>query len=279
MTQSTREVPIRAVQQGKARELRDSLAAEEPLEIRLRLARPAGPEEMPLAVTMRTPGQDRELAAGFLFSEGIVRRASVLVRLESAGTAPACKTVLVTLGEGLEIDESQLQRHFYTTSSCGVCGKASLEALRIQGCERRPAGRPRIGPETVYALPARMSEAQSLFAATGGLHAAGLFDADGELLALHEDVGRHNALDKLVGAQLLDGRLPLEDKILLVSGRTSFEILQKALVAGIPMVAGISAPSSLAVGLAREFGVTLIGFLRGDRFNVYSDEGRLACSG
>ncbi len=279
MTQSTREVPIRAVHQGKARELRDSLAAEEPLEIRLRLARPAGPEEMPLAVTMRTPGRDRELAAGFLFSEGIVRRASDLVRIESAGQAPGCNTVVVTLPEGLEIDESQLQRHFYTTSSCGVCGKASLEALRIQGCERRPAGRPRIGPETVYALPARMSEAQSLFAATGGLHAAGLFDADGELLALHEDVGRHNALDKLVGAQLLDGRLPLEDKILLVSGRTSFEILQKALVAGIPMVAGISAPSSLAVELARQFGVTLIGFLRGDRFNVYSDEGRLAYPG
>jgi len=182
--------------------------------------------------------------------------------------------VNVELRGGREFDLRPLERHFYTTSACGVCGKASLEQLELRGCPVMPAG-PEVSAEVINTLPEKLREAQGLFDATGGLHAAALFDDKGELMALREDVGRHNATDKLVGWALLEGRLPLTDHIVMVSGRSSFEILQKSLAAGAPIVCAISAPSSLAVDVAKQFGMTLVGFLRGSRFNVYSGSERI----
>ncbi len=276
MAKASRKQSILQVDRETRQRRSDTLAVEEPLEIRLELQRGSQLEEIPLAITMRTPGTDRELAAGFLFTEGIIGEAADLAHLGPASSGAGCNTLVARLRPGLDIDELLLRRHFYTTSSCGVCGKASLEALRTTGYTAPPRGLPRITPRLVCQLPARMAAAQSVFAATGGLHAAALFDADGQLLGLHEDVGRHNALDKLIGQELLAERLPLNDRILLVSGRTSFEILQKALAAGIPVVAAVSAPSTLAAELARSFGITLLGFVRGRRFNVYSDASRLS---
>jgi FdhD protein len=262
------------VEAGRREERPDRLATEEPLEIRLL----HGGHRRTVAVTMRTPGADVELAAGFLFTEGIVAS-----RDQVAGIAPcaepagACANVVeVTLSE--EVPEPRLaplDRHFFATSACGVCGKAGLEALRFRVPGPLPSG-PEVSPEVLRSLPARLQERQGLFAATGGLHAAGLFDPAGNLLALREDVGRHNALDKLLGWALFEGLLPLSDSVVMVSGRSSYEILQKCLVAGVPVVCAVSAPSSLAVELASRFGVTLIGFLRGDRFNVYSGIERIA---
>jgi FdhD protein len=180
----------------------------------------------------------------------------------------------VELRGGLEYDPRPLERHFYTSSACGVCGKASLEQLELRGCPVIPPG-PQMAAEKIYALPDKLREAQGLFEATGGLHAAALFDAEGNLVALREDVGRHNATDKLVGWALLEGRLPLGGHIVMVSGRSSFEIMQKCLVAGVPIVCAISAPSSLAVDVAREFGMTLVGFLRGNKFNAYAGSERI----
>jgi FdhD protein len=272
------EVRRLRVEEGEGRASLDRLAAEEPLEIRLR----AGGEEHTVAVTMRTPGADAELALGFLYAEGVIRRREEVARIEELddpwGTAGEPSNVLaveLTAGELPEL--GRLERHFFTTSACGVCGKAGIESLHLAGVEPPPPG-PRISAELIYALPERLRDAQGLFSATGGLHAAALFSAVGELLAVREDVGRHNALDKLVGWALDSGRLPLADGIVLVSGRSSFEILQKCLMAGVPVVAAVSAPSSLAVELARRFGVTLIGFLRHRRFNVYSGEQRLVAA-
>ncbi|MDN5698225.1 MAG: formate dehydrogenase accessory sulfurtransferase FdhD, partial [Rubrobacter sp.] len=177
-------------------------------------------------------------------------------------------------GDSGDYDLPSLERHFYTTSACGVCGKASLEQLELKGCPVVAPG-PEVSPQMIYSLPDKLREAQGLFDATGGLHAAALFDAEGELVALREDVGRHNATDKLVGWALMEGRLPLSGHIVMVSGRSSFEILQKNLQAGVPIVCAISAPSSLAVDVAREFGMTLVGFLRGERFNIYSGDERI----
>jgi FdhD protein len=185
--------------------------------------------------------------------------------------------VTVTLTPGLDFDVSHLERNFYTTSSCGVCGKAALESLEVQGCAALPDGFT-VASDVISRLPEALRAAQAVFERTGGLHAAGLFDREGRLLALREDVGRHNALDKLVGAQFMDDVLPLNDKVLLLSGRASFELLQKALVARIPVVAAVGAPSSLAVSLADEFNVTLCGFVRGDGFNVYTAPQRIEAS-
>jgi formate dehydrogenase accessory protein FdhD len=354
----------------------DVVATEEPLEIRLRWG---GTSTRTVAVTMRTPGADRELAAGFLFAEGVIASAAEIARItpllagpggvgltpgpsyvpaafsfdptgsgkspakgatsakrgerpgsagslgasrasenaavakragsarasrasESAATAGALETAsganTAEIGETAETAEleaasacsnvlevelagehapelASLERHFFATSACGVCGKAGLETLRLRVSAEMPPG-PRLAPALIASLPAKLRAAQGLFDATGGLHAAALFDSQGELLAVREDVGRHNALDKLVGWALLAGRLPLHDHVLLVSGRTSYEILQKSVVAGLPVVCAISAPSSLAVELALRFGVTLIGFLRGERCNVYSGIERIA---
>ncbi len=258
------------VENGKVRSHTDCLVTEEPLEIRLI----AGGVRRTVAVTMRTPGNDFELAAGFLYTEGVIanrqdiRRISYCVSPDTDGSQRYNILNVALTGDTLP-DLATLERHFYTTSACGVCGKTSLEALRLRGCSAIPPG-PAVSAQILCTLPEKLRESQRLFQRTGGLHAAALFNTFGELLAVREDVGRHNALDKLIGSALLSERLPLSDCILTVSGRSSFEILQKSLAAGIPIVCAVSAASSLAVQLAEEFGITLIGFLRGERFNVYS---------
>jgi FdhD protein len=262
------------VDAGRRRIRPDYLATEEPLEIRLI----AGGATTTVAVTMRTPGADFELAAGFLYAEGMAAR-------DDIGRISYCldpqvdaeqqyNIVNVGLTTAVPPDLPALERHFITSSACGVCGKASLDALELRGCQMLPAG-PAVDPDVLMRLPGALREEQNLFEVTGGLHAAALFTSGGELVALREDVGRHNAVDKLIGWALMADRLPLHDYLLLVSGRSSYEIMQKALAAGIPMVCAVSAPSSLAVDVARRFGMTLVGFLRGQRFNVYVGEERL----
>jgi len=270
------EVRVLTVEDGTARPRFDHVATEEPLEIRLVLRG----RTQAVAVTMRTPGADFELAAGFLSGEGVIRTRDELRGISycvDAGldTQQRYNVVNVALARDALPDLAPLERHFVTTSACGVCGKASLDALRLRGVPSLSEG-PAVSPETITALPDRLRGEQGVFQATGGLHAAALFDETGTLLCVREDVGRHNAVDKVVGWALLNGKLPLRDRILLVSGRSSYEILQKSLAAEITIVCGISAPSSLAVALAREFGITLIGFLRGSRFNVYAGEERVA---
>jgi len=266
---------VRVVESGGMRVRPDMLATEEPMEIRLL----AGPTKQTVAVTMRTPGADFELAAGFLYGEGIISSPDDILKISycvdpDIDAEQQYNIVNVELRSGTEFDLRPLERHFYTTSACGVCGKASLEQLELRGCPVISPG-PEVSAETIYSLPETLREAQGLFDATGGLHAAALFDGEGELLALREDVGRHNAADKLVGWALLEGRLPLAEHVVLVSGRSSFEIMQKCLTAGVPIVCAISAPSSLAVDVAREFGLTLVGFLRGGKFNVYAGADRV----
>jgi FdhD protein len=264
----------------------ETLAVEEPLEIQLGYGTAEGRAVKSIAVTMRTPGYDFELAAGFLITEGVVRDVNDIERIAYAGVgnideaaeSSTARTVLpyqpwknivrVELAPGVTVGLAHLQRNFYTTSSCGICGKASLLALQSV-CPPRRNNRFSISAETLYTLPARLRSAQSVFDRTGGLHGAGLFHADGELLALREDVGRHNAVDKLIGAEFLADRTPLCDSLLLLSGRASFELLQKALMGGLAMVASIGAPSSLAVRVAKEFDITLVGFLQDHHFNVY----------
>jgi len=251
---------------GAVRPCEDDLAAEEPLEIRV--------GELPLTVTMRTPGHDLELAAGFLLTEGIIETADQIagIRLKTSGNGAKSNVVEAELKD-TDFDGQILQRNFFAASSCGICGKASIDAIRRRGL--RPLDRGfRIDPELLCRLPEMLLSSQTVFNRTGGLHAAALFDGEGQLLAVREDIGRHNAVDKIVGWALLEGRLPLDRHLLLTSGRGGFEIAQKALAAGIPILASISAPSSLAVKLARELGLTLIGFLRGRRFVVYAGEFR-----
>jgi FdhD protein len=247
---------------GTFRSVQDSLAAEEPLEIRI--------GGVPLTVTMRTPGHDLELAAGFLLTEGIIQSHDQIATMRAAvpNNGVSNNVVEVELEE-THFEPGGLQRNFFSASSCGICGKASIDAIRRRDLAPLERGF-RIDPELVCHFPQALRTEQAVFSRTGGLHAAALFDATGALLALREDVGRHNAVDKVIGWALMEGRLPLKSQVLMVSGRGGFEIVQKALAAGIPIVASVSAPSSLAVKLARELGLTLIGFLRGRRFVVYS---------
>lgn len=250
----------------------DELAVEEPLEIRLAFDQDGRRVRRGISVTMRTPGHDRELAVGFLFTEGILDSPDQVADVRDWGPG---NVVRVELAPGVAVDLARLERHFFAASSCGVCGKASLEAVRVRPRFEPIPGRPTIEAGTIRSLPATLRAAQGAFDRTGGLHASALFDPSGRLLDLREDVGRHNALDKLIGAAFLDGRTPLCEGILLLSGRISFELVQKAAVAGIPLVAAVGAPSSLAVELARELGMTLIGFVRSDRFNIYSGPERV----
>jgi FdhD protein len=254
----------------------DLLATEEPMETRLTW--PGGGQT--IAVTMRTPGADFELAAGFLFGEGIVTNAEEVARITycvdpAVDSEQRYNIVNVELARAPGDRLRGLERHFFTSSACGVCGKAGIESLSLRCPGPIAAGEPVVDAAVIRDLPGKLRSGQGLFEATGGLHAAGLFTPEGELVALREDVGRHNALDKVVGWALLARRLPLQRAVLLVSGRTSYEILQKAVAAGIPVVCAISAPSSLAVDVAREFGVTLVGFLREGRFNVYTAPERI----
>jgi FdhD protein len=262
----------------------DLLAAEEPLEIRLGARDPDGRRtHRGVSVTMRTPGDDFELAAGFLFTEGILSARRQIRQIRHCGPAApggGGNVVRVELADDVVVDWRRLERHSYTSSSCGVCGKTSIDAVRtVAAAARSDAGRSSDDaswhPGVIHRAPDALRRAQAVFERTGGLHAAALFDHEGGLLCLREDVGRHNALDKLIGAQFLAGALPLADRLLLVSGRASFELVQKAAMAGVALFAAVGAPSSLAVDLAREQNMTLLGFARGDRFNIYAGASRI----
>jgi FdhD protein len=260
------------VRDGAVSHRPDTLAAEEPMEIRV--------GGRPLTVTMRTPGDDFDLAAGFLVSEGVLHHADDVlgIRYCAGATADGSNTynvVDIALADGVKAPDASLERNFYTTSSCGLCGKASLDAVRTTAAWTVDQDPLHVDHDTLTSLPDTLRAAQRVFDTTGGLHAAGLFNTQGELLCLREDVGRHNAVDKVIGHALREGLIPLRDHILMVSGRASFELVQKAVMAGIPLLAAVSAPSSLAVDLAEESGLTLIGFLRGTSMNVYTGAERL----
>ncbi|QDT06688.1 formate dehydrogenase accessory protein [Rubripirellula lacrimiformis] len=250
----------------------DDVAIEQPLEIRIIISVDGKLVDHSISITMRTPGDDSKLAVGFLVTEGIIRDRDdvVATRVCRSGSV-----VRVKLRPGLQIDLDRLQRHFYTTSSCGVCGKASIEAVSVQIQTPLHDGVPTIPADLIGQLPQRLRDSQSLFDRTGGLHASGLFDRTGRLLAVEEDVGRHNALDKLIGGQWLDDISVVADSVLVLSGRISFELVQKALVVGIPVVIAVGAPSSLAIELAQRHDMTLVGFAKPDGFNVYHDCGRI----
>jgi len=279
--QSARQLEVRRFRAGELGSVDDPdlVATEEPFEIRLGYSRRDGSRaEEPVSITMRTPGHDEDLAVGFLFTEGIIRsRADVqgVVARGQRATDGLINVVRVELVPGVEVDFKRLERNFYMTSSCGVCGKASIDAVAVQGQYDVGAAEFRMTGAALGRLPAALKTKQAVFEQTGGLHASGLFDSTGDISALREDVGRHNALDKLIGQALMRGEVPLKDRGVIVSGRASFELMQKAKMAGVPLVAAVGAPSSLAVELAREFGITLVGFLKPDRFNVYSRPDRI----
>jgi FdhD protein len=276
---SITRVPILKVEGAVGRTAIDALAVEEPLELRLLCGPHGHRRDEPLSITMRTPGSDLELAVGFLVGEGIVRGKEAILSVGHEGRAVrpdgTSNVVKVVLAEDIRVDLARLERHFYTTSSCGVCGKTSIEALRMTLHPVLPDRSPLVPARILHALPDVLRASQATFDATGGLHAAALFDTTGKLLYLREDVGRHNAVDKVVGALALTDALPATAAILLVSGRASFELVQKARMAGVPLLAAVGAPSSLAVDLARDGGMTLVGFLRDDRFNVYAGPDRI----
>lgn len=273
MAKKNRSIEVTQVTEwkdGEVGRVEDYLAAEEPLEMR------AG--RYSLGVTLRTPGNDEELVAGFLLTEGVISRREDLIELRLPGDASAQKNLVrVILNRSVRLAPNSAARRFSAGSACGVCGKASIAQLRNRGLRHPEAVSP-FDPELLCQLPPKLRAAQAVFGRTGGLHAAALFDRGGDLLVLREDIGRHNAVDKVIGWALLSGRVPLSDHVLLVSGRGGFEIVQKAIVAGIPLLASVSAPSSLAVQLARELGLTLVGFLRERRFVIYAGEERIGAS-
>ena len=269
-------VPVQKIEGDSSAPFQDLLAVEEPLEIRL--------GDKSISITMRTPGHDFELAAGFLFTEGILRNAAQIRKIrwsQSSGGNGASNprqlgnSVTVDLNPGVDVDLDRLERHFYTSSSCGVCGKASIEAIEMQSCPVLPRNSPLVESSAIHGLPDALRRAQAVFDRTGGLHAAALFEPEGTLQLLREDVGRHNAVDKVIGAEMLAGHTPLSNHLLFVSSRASFELVQKALMAGIPILAAVGAPSSLAVETAQRFNMTLLGFVRDRRFNIYSGASRI----
>lgn len=274
MQRKTQRLPITRYQKNTPRSRLDRVAVEEPLEIRLHWWQGKHEIEHSLSVTMRTPGHDFALAAGFLYTEGVIEKTedirSITHCLGTRKEEQKYNVVQVMLQDHVTVDLERLQRNFYTTSSCGVCGRSSIEAVEVCGVPSLDTNSPLLSPEWLHSVPTKLRETQEIFEQTGGLHAAALFQANGELLTLHEDVGRHNAVDKLVGQYVLNHNIPLDSTVLSVSGRVSFDIVQKALRAGIPVLVAIGAPSSLAIDLADSFGMTLVGFLRNERFNVYT---------
>ena len=253
----------------------DYLAVEEPLEIRIVYFDNGISFNKVVSITMCTPGQDEELALGFLYTEGIIQSYHQIAKVE-VGTSANHHFVIVTLANDVQLDLSKLERNFYTTSSCGVCGKSSINAIKTIRAEfGNDKFEIKLTPSTIYSLPQKLIQKQKVFQSTGGLHASALFNFDGELISLREDVGRHNALDKLIGDALKNKMIPLNGSILLLSGRASFELIQKAYMAGIKVIVAIGAPSSLAVELATESDITLIGFLRQEKFNIYSSSYRI----
>ncbi|MEM7456842.1 MAG: formate dehydrogenase accessory sulfurtransferase FdhD [Planctomycetota bacterium] len=277
--ETEKRVSITAIDGGE-RQLRDDVVAmEEPMEVRIVFGPEGNRKDRSLAITMRTPDFDFELAAGFLLTEGIIHSPQDISEFEFCGPVAEGREygniVRVKLSSDVELDVKSFQRHFYTTSSCGVCGKGSLDALSTSGLKRCESDDLRVEGGLIRELPDRLRQRQSVFHKTGGIHAAGLFSLNGDLVLIREDVGRHNALDKLLGNRLIAGELPLSSSILAVSGRASFELLQKALVGRIPVMVAVGAPSSLAVDLAGEFGMTLIGFASESRFNIYTHPERI----
>jgi FdhD protein len=282
MAEKIRQAEIQRIAEDRRETVDDVVAVEEPLEIQVGSATADGAAARSVSITMRTPGNDEELALGFLFTECIIGSAAEVLSVNSLGE-PDPETglknrVRVELQAGVNLNLDKLERHFYTTSSCGVCGKASLDALRNEGCTSLAGVATRYSANMLAELPGRVRTSQAVFNQTGGLHAATVFGSDGEILVVREDVGRHNATDKAVGALLNAGRTPAHDLGLLVSGRASFELVQKCLTAGIPLLAAVGAPSSLAVRTAEDFGMTLVGFLRGGTFNIYAGSERIDLS-
>ena len=270
MQGNTVVVPVRSATDRIAPSGPDLVAVEEPLEIIL--------NGQPLVVTMRTPGHDEDLVRGYLYTEGVIERTAQIQSLARARDSQARQDgnrMLVTLAPGCSIDPERLNRVGFMNSSCGICGKTSIASLEPLLRDSLPREMPIVPAALIHSLPARLRESQPVFARTGGLHAAALFSAAGELLILREDIGRHNAVDKLIGAALAHGTLKMRESIMLVSGRAGFELVQKALVAGLPVMAAVGAPSSLAVAAALRFGMTLLGFVRDSRFNIYSGEWRI----
>ena len=279
MAASSFPVDISKIRDGVPEAVTDYVAVEEPLEIRLGHSTPDGRATRSVSITMRTPGNDRELAVGFLYTEAIIQRPEDIASIETCGPpAPDSgnhNVIRVDLLPDVTVDLGKLQRHFYTTSSCGVCGKTSLDAIRVELAEPFKDVDTKFSRAVLTTIPDALRQAQHTFEETGGLHAAAAFNSQGDLSVTMEDVGRHNAVDKVVGSLLLNKELPANELGLMVSGRASFELMQKTLVAGMPLLAAVSAPSSLAVQLAVEFNMSLIGFLRGNTFNIYAGEERI----
>ena len=253
----------------------DSLAVEEPLEIQIEFGAIKNRQRKSISVTMRTPRHDKDLAIGFLFTEGIIASFDQIKSVGPANDSKDLNSILVVLRPEVKVDFKKLERHFYTSSSCGVCGKSSIEAVKLNNFPKSKKGYPVFEASKIHHFPIELQNHQSIFSKTGGLHAAALFDVKGKIHLLREDVGRHNAVDKLVGAALSMGLFPMNDFLIMVSGRVSFELIQKSLMGGIPILAAVGAPSSLAIELAREFGMTVLGFVRKNRFNIYSGEERI----
>lgn len=273
--QSVQEIEIIRIKDRQAFPCSDEVSVEEPLEIRISYDVDGEKQTRNISVTMRTPGNDAELAAGFLFTEGIIsdpQQIKKVNRLQAACSVNSGNVITVELSAGFIPQLMNADRNFYTTSSCGVCGKSSIESIKtVSPFQNMTKNLRAVSLKIIHQLGENLRTFQNNFSATGGIHASGIFDHEGNLLALREDVGRHNALDKLIGNALMTGQLPLQDRILVLSGRASFELIQKAAMAGISIVAAIGAPSSLAVDLAKEFNMTLLGFLRDNRFNIYSE--------
>ncbi|MBM7420267.1 MULTISPECIES: formate dehydrogenase accessory sulfurtransferase FdhD [Chryseobacterium] len=274
-SKSVQQIEIVKVKDNSSFPCTDDISVEEPLEIRVSYGFSDEKKSKNISVTMRTPGNDAELAIGFLFTEGIIssqKQVKSAVHLDAECSRTQENVVIVELTEDFTPQLMKTERNFYTTSSCGVCGKGSIESIRtVSAFQHMEKEQHKVKLTTLYQLSEKLQSFQNNFSATGGIHASGMFDLEGNLLALREDVGRHNALDKLIGFSLSTGQLPLKDKILVLSGRASFELIQKAAMAGITIVAAIGAPSSLAVNLAKEFDITLLGFLRDNRFNIYNE--------